>query len=175
MAAKAGSSTTPPEVSLRGMEIGGMSDIATFLSKALQPPRATFVYAAIQVLQELGAIDETENLTALGKTLAKLTVHPRFGKMLVYGALLGCLDPLLTIAAAACFRDPFVSPVARRDEADRMRESFGVGVAYGSDQLALVNAYEQWVSAKSANQGQFFCERSFLAPLTMRLIAGMIL
>ncbi|CAM6094943.1 unnamed protein product [Calypogeia fissa] len=151
----------------------GMGDIATFLSKAMQPPKGAAVHAAINVLQQLGAIDEYQNLTNLGKTLAKLAVHPRFGKMLVFGALLGCLDPLLTIAAAACFRDPFVSPVARREEADRIRESFAVGPAYGSDQLVLVVAFEQWLAAHSIGQGSSFCEANFLAPMTMRLIAGM--
>lgn len=149
------------------------SDIVTFLSKALQPPNIHSVHAAIKVLQDLGAIDQHEDLTALGMTLAKLAVPPRFGKMLIYGALLGCLEPLLTIAAAACFRDPFVAPIYKRDEADRMRESFSVGLSYGSDQLALVNAFEQWFVACSRGQGNLFCEESFLAPVTMRLIAGM--
>ncbi|XP_024382865.1 uncharacterized protein [Physcomitrium patens] len=147
--------------------------IATFLSKAIQPPTASSVYAAIQVLKQLGAVDEFENLTPLGRILAKLTVHPRFGKMLVYGALLGCLDPLLTVAAAACFRDPFVSPLNRREEADQVRASFGTGVAYGSDQLALVNAFQQWKAADFNNHGYSFCEDNFLAFMTMTLIAGM--
>ncbi|KAG6555589.1 hypothetical protein Mapa_002824 [Marchantia paleacea] len=151
----------------------GMSDIATFLSKAMQPPKGTAVHAAIKVLQQLGAIDQFQNLTNLGKTLAKLAVHPRFGKMLVYGALLGCLDPLLTIAAAACFRDPFIAPVSRREEADKMRESFAIGPAYGSDQLVLVAAFNQWLAANAVGQGHPFCDAHFLAPMTMRLIAGM--
>eukprot|EP00249_Psilotum_nudum_P014976 c25101_g1_i1 orf=2-2593(+) len=150
-----------------------MSDIATFLSKALQPPKASAVHAAIKVLHELGAIDQYQNLTPMGKTLAKLAVHPRFGKMLVYGALVGCLDPLLTMASAACFRDPFVSPINKRDEADKVRESFAIGPAYRSDHLALVNAFQQWFAADCIGQGSFFCDSNFLAPTTMKLIAGM--
>lgn len=167
---------TPSVASEATLTAGGPSrhsDIVTFLSKALQPPNIHSVHAAIKVLQDLGAIDQHEDLTALGMTLAKLAVPPRFGKMLIYGALLGCLEPLLTIAAAACFRDPFVAPIYKRDEADRMRESFAVGLSYGSDQLALVNAFEQWFVACSRGQGNLFCEESFLAPVTMRLIAGM--
>mgnify|MGYP000123103948 CR=1 FL=1 len=127
----------------------------------------------MELLQDLGAIDLNENLTPMGMILSKLTVPPRFGKMLVYGALIGCLEPLLTIAAAACFRDPFVAPVNRRAEADKMRESFSVGVLYGSDHLALVNAFEQWCVACSHGEGNIFCEESFLAHPTMKLIAGM--
>eukprot|EP01018_Ginkgo_biloba_P032353 Gb_17113 [translate_table: standard] len=180
---KAISSTTAvahPHVNGKGSLHGScnticMSNIKTFLSKALQPPTAPAVCAAIKVLQELGAIDPSENLTPLGKTLAKLAVHPRFGKMLVYGALLGCLDPLLTMASSACFRDPFTAPSSRRNEADRVRRGFAVGPAFGSDHLALVNAFQQWFAANSTstNSGYAFCDRNFLAPMTMRLIAGM--
>ncbi|KAJ7543734.1 hypothetical protein O6H91_09G050600 [Diphasiastrum complanatum] len=151
----------------------GMNDIAMFLSKALQPPKGTSVFAAVKVLRQLGAIDQYENLTPLGRTLAKLAVHPRFGKMLIYGTLLGCLDPLLTIAAAACFKDPFVVPISKRDEADKMRENFAINSAYASDHLVLVSAFEQWKKANLAGQGHSFCERHFLAPMTMKLIAGM--
>ncbi|KAH7388400.1 hypothetical protein KP509_16G074200 [Ceratopteris richardii] len=149
------------------------SNIVRFLSKALQPPNIHAVHAAIRLLKDLGAIDMQENLTPLGMTLAKLAVPPRFGKMLIYGALLGSLEPVLTIVAAACFRDPFVAPINKRDEADKMRASFAVGLSYGSDQLALVTAFEQWTAACSQGQGFVFCERCFLAPATMKLIAGM--
>ncbi|KAI5084872.1 hypothetical protein GOP47_0001041 [Adiantum capillus-veneris] len=149
------------------------SNIVSFLLKALQPPNINAVHAAIRLLQDLGAIDHLEDLTSLGMILAKLAVPPRFGKMLIYGALLGCLEPVLTMAAAACFRDPFVAPINKRDEADRMRESFSVGLSYGSDQLALVNAFEQWAAASLQGQGLLFCEQCFLAPITMKLIAGM--
>ena len=55
--------------------------------------------------------DLLEVLTALGWQLAALPVEPRIGKLLVYGALLGCLDPVLTIAAALAHRSPFVMPL----------------------------------------------------------------
>ena len=48
-------------------------------------------------------------LTALGFHLATLPVDPRVGKMMIYGALFGCTDPALTIAAAMSARSPFMS------------------------------------------------------------------
>ena len=91
-----------------------MSDIGTFLSRALEAPNPVSVRAAMRSLRQLGAVDGREELTQLGRTLAKLAVHPRLGKMLVYGALLGCNQPLLTVAAASCSRDPFMSPASKR-------------------------------------------------------------
>jgi ATP-dependent RNA helicase DHX57 len=42
----------------------------------------------------------TPALTALGYHLATLPVEPRVGKMMLYGAIFGCVEPALTIAAS---------------------------------------------------------------------------
>ena len=52
-----------------------------------------------------------ENLTPLGYHLARLPVHPRIGKIILFGAIMSCLDPVLTIASAMGFRDPYVIPL----------------------------------------------------------------
>ena len=39
-----------------------------------------------------------------------LPVEPRLGKMLMYGCVLKCLDPILTIVCCLAYRDPFVLP-----------------------------------------------------------------
>ncbi len=66
------------------------------------------------------ALDHAENLTALGFHLARLPVEPHIGKLILFGALLGCLDPVLTIAASLSFKDPFFIPLVglrvHRDE-----------------------------------------------------------
>lgn len=62
------------------------------------------------------ALDQRENLTALGFHLARLPVEPHIGKLILFGALLGCLDPVLTIAASLSFKDPFFIPLVGRAE-----------------------------------------------------------
>jgi ATP-dependent RNA helicase A len=47
----------------------------------------------------LNCLDESSELTALGKILAKLPLDPRLGKMLVLGSVFSCADPLAIIAA----------------------------------------------------------------------------
>ncbi len=47
-----------------------------------------------------GANTQREVLSPLGRHLALLPVSPRLGKLLVLGALMGCLAPAATIAAA---------------------------------------------------------------------------
>ena len=74
--------------------------------------------------QMLQAMDSKQELTALGHHLATLPVDARVGKMLLYAAILGCLDPVLTVAAALSTRSPFVAPLDKRDAADEAKRSF---------------------------------------------------
>ena len=55
----------------------------------------------------------------LGVHLARMPVDPHTGKMILFGAMFCCLDPILTVAASLSFKDAFVIPLV------------GVGV-YGS-------------------------------------------
>ena len=72
--------------------------ILEFLSKALNPPSPLVVARAAKNLQRMQALDEDEDLTTLGFHLARMNVDPHVGKMTLYGAIFGCLDPVLTIA-----------------------------------------------------------------------------
>ena len=55
--------------------------------------------------QDIGALEAgREKLTLLGRHLAALPLPPRVGKLLLYGVLFRCLDPVLTIACAMAFR-----------------------------------------------------------------------
>jgi ATP-dependent RNA helicase DHX57 len=77
-----------------------------------------------------------------------MPVDLRVGKMLLFGALLGCVDPVLTIAAAMSLsRPPFLSPMEQRAEANAARAYL---CTEKSDQLALLRAYEGWSAALNA-------------------------
>ncbi|MFN9940457.1 MAG: hypothetical protein ACK56I_13375, partial [bacterium] len=60
--------------------------------------------------------DEDESLTTLGHALAQLPMSPQLGKMVMYGILLGCLDPALTLSCAMAYRSPFVLPMNDREK-----------------------------------------------------------
>ena len=55
----------------------------------------------------------TEDLTPLGYHLARMPVDPHVGKMLLFGAIFSCIDPIATIAASLGFRDAFYIPLVR--------------------------------------------------------------
>jgi HrpA-like RNA helicase len=92
--------------------------VANFLSQALDPPRASAISSAVDVLKDLGALDDSEGLTPMGTVLAELPIEPVIGRLVLLGAVLGTLDPILTIAASMGHRDPFVNPPTKRQQAD---------------------------------------------------------
>ncbi|GLI66501.1 hypothetical protein VaNZ11_010328 [Volvox africanus] len=100
-----------------------------------------------------------EVLSPLGRQLALLPVAPRLGKLLVVGALLGCLAPAITIAATMSHKSPFLTPTDDRGESERARRALAApgaeGIAAGqqSDHLLMVAAYELWRIAASPKYG----------------------
>ena len=70
-------------------------------------------------------------------------MNPRIGKLILYGVLYGCLDPLLTVAATVSAKSPFVSSFEDRDASDAAKLMFLEG---DSDLMATLNAYEGWKS-----------------------------
>ena len=66
--------------------------------------------------------------------------------MLVFAAILGCLSPVLTVAATISSRSPFVSPLERRDAADAAKRGFA---REQSDHLAVLAAYQGWRDARA--------------------------
>ena len=146
--------------------------IAGFLGKALEPPKEDSIASAIKTLRQIGALDDKENLTPLGQHLAALPVDVRVGKMLLYGAVLGCLSPVLTIAAVLGGRSPFVAPLEKRDEADAAKRAFAEDQ---SDHLATLNAYNAWVDAKSLGKAaeMAFTRDNFLSFRTLEGVADL--
>ncbi|CAN0264310.1 unnamed protein product, partial [Hapterophycus canaliculatus] len=100
-----------------------------------------------------------------GKHLALLPVEPQIGKALVLGCMLGCLDPVLTIAALLSQRNPFVMPMSKKEQADQAKRRFAQGEP--SDHLCLFNAYEAWRMCPRRDQ-QDFCHANFLSPSALR-------
>ena len=75
-----------------------MGHPAEFLAQALDPPGTHGVARAMSILREVGACHQpggSPTLTPLGHHLAALPVNVRIGKMLVYAAVFGCLEPMV--------------------------------------------------------------------------------
>ncbi|KAJ7515980.1 hypothetical protein O6H91_22G036900 [Diphasiastrum complanatum] len=149
--------------------------IKDFLSKAVDPPLDLSIKNAVTLLQDIGALTEDEKVTKLGEQLGSLPVHPATSKMLLLAILLNCLDPALTIACAAGYREPFVLPTDPRQKKDAFSARQKLAEAYGgySDHLAVVAAFDGWEAAKSRGQENRFCSQHFISPGIMVMLDGM--
>ena len=78
----------------------------------------------MQLLKDIGALTPEEGLTRLGRHLGELPLHPRVGKMILYAALFGVLDPILTVACAAAYRPPFIISADGRKSGDARARRF---------------------------------------------------
>lgn len=58
----------------------------------MEPPSVESVSSAIKRLQDVGAFDNDDNLTALGEILATLPVDVRIGKLMLFGAIFQVID-----------------------------------------------------------------------------------
>lgn len=134
-----------------------------FLSRALDPPQQQVIGNAMNLLRKIGACHLNEpKLTPLGQHLAALPVNVKIGKMLIFGAIFGCLDPVATLAAVMTEKSPFTTPIGRRDEADLAKSSLAMAV---SDHITIYNAYLGWKRARQ--EGGYraemtYCRRNFL-------------
>ena len=84
------------------------------------PPRPA-LERALELLREIGAL-ERGGLSAIGRALARLPVHPRIGRLLLEGARTGVLEEAALAGALVGERDPFLRrpgpPRASRHRSD---------------------------------------------------------
>ncbi|NXE09580.1 DHX36 helicase, partial [Lophotis ruficrista] len=164
---------TPLEELCLQIKILKLGGIAYFLSKLMDPPSRDAVMLAINHLMELNALDRQEQLTPLGVHLARLPVEPHIGKMILFGALFCCLDPVLTIAASLSFKDPFVIPLGKEKVADARRKELSKNTK--SDHLTVVNAFTGWEETRRRGfrTEKDYCWEYFLSPNTLQMLHNM--
>ncbi|KAM8804835.1 ATP-dependent DNA/RNA helicase DHX36 [Eudromia elegans] len=164
---------TPLEELCLQIKILKLGGIAYFLSKLMDPPSRDAVMLAINHLMELNALDRQEELTPLGVHLARLPVEPHIGKMILFGALFCCLDPVLTIAASLSFKDPFVIPLGKEKVADARRKELSKNTK--SDHLTVVNAFTGWEETRRRGfrTEKDYCWEYFLSSNTLQMLHNM--
>lgn len=152
---------------------GNRSSIAEFLAKAIQPPPAASVAQAIALLKRMGALDELEECTQLGRLLSDLPLDVQLGKALLYAVVLRCLDPVLTIVTALSVKQPFVLPMGGEAEALAKQHRRTLANDSCSDHMTLLRVYQRWTESKAANCERQFCRENFVSSGTMQMICGM--
>ncbi|HVW68379.1 MAG TPA: ATP-dependent helicase HrpB [Steroidobacteraceae bacterium] len=107
----------------------------------LDPPPAAMLASARDVLEMLGALDPHGRITAHGREMASIGVHPRFAHMLLRARAIGRLPLAADLAALLSERD-LLRGVGTRDADIRTRIEImrGEGSPAGVDRFGLQRA-----------------------------------
>lgn len=146
-----------------------LGSIGEFLSKAIQAPPIDAVIEAEVTLREMKCLDKNDELTPLGRILARLPVEPRLGKMVVLGCIFYCGDALCTIAAHnSTSPEIFIIPPEFK-RLSPFQRAFA-GNRY-SDHIAALSAFNAWEEARvGGEQAEInFCDYKGLSMPTLRV------
>ncbi len=90
----------------------------------IEPPQRRAIADGYQLLAELGAVDEANELTPMGAELAKLPLDPRVGRMILEARERQALDEVLVIASALSVQDVRDRPLDAQAVADQAHAKF---------------------------------------------------
>ncbi|MES2740088.1 MAG: ATP-dependent RNA helicase HrpA [Pseudomonadota bacterium] len=144
-----------------------LADVETF--PFIEPPLARAVADGYQLLQELGAVDDANGLTALGHKLAKLPLDPRVGRMILAALDNVCLTEVLIIASALSVQDPRDRPLEHQQAADEAHKKFADEKSEFLSYVKIWAWFEAAIEHKKTNrQLQDNCRSNFLSQLRLR-------
>ena len=134
----------------------------------IDPPDPRAVADGWQQLTELGAVDESRALTAIGRSMARLPVDVKLARMLVAAQAHGCLREMLAIASFLGIQDPRERPADQRAAADNAHAEFADPKSEFVGILKLWEAYRQAHADSTQSQLRRWCDKHFLGFLRMR-------
>ncbi len=144
-----------------------LTDVETF--PFIEPPPARAIADGYQLLQELGAVGDDNNLTPLGQKLAKLPLDPRVGRMILAAQDNVCLTEMLIIASALSVQDPRDRPLEAAAAADEAHKKFADEKSEFLSYLKIWAWFEQAIALKKSNRLlQESCRANFLSQLRLR-------
>ncbi|WP_269629579.1 ATP-dependent RNA helicase HrpA [Pelomonas sp. BJYL3] len=90
----------------------------------IEPPPRKAIADGYQLLAELGAVDDRNELTDIGKELSKLPLDPRVGRMILEAKRRDALTEVLIIASALSGQDVRDRPMEQQQQADEKHKKF---------------------------------------------------
>ncbi|MEO6791601.1 MAG: ATP-dependent RNA helicase HrpA [Ornithinibacter sp.] len=155
----------------------GLGDLARFPFVDAPDPRQ--VADGIRLLEELGAFATGEQgrgrhrgrgrrLTASGRTLARLPLDPRLGRMVIEAGRLGCTREVLVIVAALSIQDPRERPVDKQAQADQSHARFKSETSDFASFLSLWRYLKEQQKALSHSAFRRTCKAEYLHFLRIR-------
>ncbi|XP_023171779.2 benign gonial cell neoplasm protein isoform X2 [Drosophila hydei] len=100
------------------------SCIREYLTNTIAPPSVLSIHQNVAFLKKIEVLDQSEAVTWLGCRLIDIPVSCQMGRTLIFGILLQCLDPILTIVSSLSTADPLTLPF--NDDIDSIWNKFTI-------------------------------------------------
>ncbi|WP_370467331.1 ATP-dependent RNA helicase HrpA [Caballeronia sp. BR00000012568055] len=135
----------------------------------IEPPPGRAIADGYQLLNELGAVDDDNALTPLGRELARLPLDPRVGRMILAARDHHALKEVLIIASAVSVQDPRDRPIEAQEQADQAHRQFVDERSEFLQWTRIWKWFEEAVAHKKSNkQLTDACRANFLSHLRLR-------
>jgi len=132
---------------MKSLRIGNVEDFPF-----LDAPGSRMIADGYQLLAELGAVDERNQLTRTGSQLARFPLDPRIARIVLGGSQHNCLAEILTIAAALEVQDPRERPFERAAAADQAHSEFNDDKSDFTGMLKLWDYFGHAIEHKKSNR-----------------------
>ena len=130
----------------------------------MDPPPEDNILNSMYQLWILGALDNTGQLTKLGRKMVEFPLDPSLSKMLIISEEMECSLDVLVIVSMLSVPSIFFRPKQREEDSDAAREKFQVPE---SDHLTYLNVYQQW---KSNGYSSSWCADHFIHSKAMKKV-----
>jgi len=135
----------------------------------IEPPPGRAIADGYQLLNELGAVDDDNALTPLGRELARLPLDPRVGRMILAARDEQAMREVLVIASALSVQDPRDRPIEAQEQADQAHRRFADERSEFLQWLKIWAWFEDAVAHKKSNKQLVdSCRANFLSHLRLR-------
>ena len=131
-----------------------IQDIASF--DLIDAPKDGAIIKAIMTLKVLGALDEKEELTDIGRVMAELPLKPELARMILAAQNHGCVNEVCTAGAFIELPSVFIRPKGKEDEADRAHKMFQDAK---SDIASLLTIWKQYESVEPQHRFRWANDR----------------
>jgi ATP-dependent helicase HrpA len=129
----------------------------------LDPPDSRFIKDGFMLLERLGAVDQAKKITVLGRTLSRIPIEPKLGRMLIGANTYGAVKEVLVIVSALSIMDPRERPHDHQEKSDSAHEKF---IHEQSDFLSYLKLWDfVFENRKALSHQQFrhLCRTNFLS------------
>ncbi len=129
------------------------------------PPSPRLINEGYKCLREIGALDRKKELTPTGRSLARLPLDPRLGRMLLEAEHEKALPEMLVIVAGLSIMDPRERPAEEATQADQAHAQWK---HEESDFLSLLSLWRSTLTFREKrglqrNQLRKWCQKNYLS------------